>query len=130
MENNNYRNLEQHVTILGWLHIALSALLVLAAGLVFVVVVGGGLFAGDAEATAITSLVGTIMAGFLLVLAAPGIVAGIGLLKRKPWSRVLAIVLAILNLVNFPLGTVIGVYTLWVLVQDEAVALFASQKAA
>lgn len=129
-KNNGYQNIEQHVTILGWLHIALNVLLVLTAGLVFLAVVGGGLFTGDAEAIAITSLVGTIIAVFLLVLAAPGIVAGIGLLKRKSWARVLAIVLGILNLVNFPLGTVVGVYTLWVLVQDEAMALFTSQKAA
>ena len=32
----------------------------------------------------------------------------------------MAIVLAIFNLMNFPLGTLIGIYTLWVLFQEAA----------
>ena len=44
-----------------------------------------------------------------------GIVAGWGLLERQPWARMLAIVLACLNLVDLPFGTGLGVYTLWVL---------------
>lgn len=50
-----------------------------------------------------------------LVAAVLGFVAGWGLLERAPWARTLAIVLGIIALVDVPLGTALGIYTLWVL---------------
>ena len=47
--------------------------------------------------------------------AALALVSGYSLLTRRPWGRVLAIVAAILALIKFPLGTALGIYTLWVL---------------
>jgi len=49
------------------------------------------------------------------VIALLSIICGVGLLQRKPWGRILAIVLAILSLIKIPLGTALGIYTLWVL---------------
>jgi ABC-type glycerol-3-phosphate transport system permease component len=43
------------------------------------------------------------------------ILTGYALLTRQPWGRVLAIVFAIFALIHFPLGTALGIYTLWVL---------------
>jgi hypothetical protein len=57
----------------------------------------------------------------------PAIIAGIGLLSYQPWSRILTIVLSVLGLLNFPIGTVLGVYGLWVLFNSEAVRLFEQQ---
>jgi hypothetical protein len=58
----------------------------------------------------------------------PGIIAyiltGYGLLNYKSWARILAIILAILNLILFPIGTAIGIYTLWAMFNDETKALF------
>jgi hypothetical protein len=47
--------------------------------------------------------------------AALALIAGFGLLNRRPWGRVVAIVAAILALLKFPFGTALGIYTLWVL---------------
>jgi hypothetical protein len=44
-----------------------------------------------------------------------GLVTGWGLLQREPWARTLAIVMACLNMVHMPFGTILGIYTLWVL---------------
>lgn len=44
-----------------------------------------------------------------------GVVTGWGLLERRPWARMLAIVLGSIFLVDMPFGTAIGIYTLWVL---------------
>ena len=52
------------------------------------------------------------------------IIAGIGLLKRREWARILTIILGIFHLFGFPIGTAIGVYTLYVLFNDQAKALF------
>ena len=56
----------------------------------------------------------------LLVKAAAGIAAGLGLLQRQDWGRVLAIVLGVISLINIPFGTALGIYTLWVLVSPGA----------
>ena len=63
-----------------------------------------------------------------VVMAALALFAGFSLLNRKPWGRILTIVLAVLALIKFPLGTALGIYTLWVLapmssaVEYEAIA--------
>jgi hypothetical protein len=58
--------------------------------------------------------------GFFMVGAIAGALAGWGLLDRRPWARTLAIVLGVLALFDFPLGTALGVYTLWVLASSNA----------
>ena len=63
----------------------------------------------------------------VVVLSLPGIIAGIGLLKLQPWARILAIVISALNLLNVPIGTALGVYGLWVLLQAETERLFAQR---
>jgi hypothetical protein len=75
---------------------------------------------------AILSVVGTVVGALLAVLAIPGLVAGYGLLARKAWGRVLAIVVGILGLINFPIGTAIGIYALLVLLQEAATDYFIS----
>ena len=130
MNKQTYQSMEQHITLLGWLYIATNILLILIAGFVFMVMMGVGVTSGDAEAVRVMPVIATAIGGFLTVLALPGILTGIGLLKRKPWARIAAAVLAIFSLTNFPLGTAVGVYTLWVLLQTEAADHFVTAKMA
>lgn len=106
------------------------AIFLVIGGFVFVLLAGIGAASGDAQATAVLSLIGTFVGGLRAVLALPGILAGYGLLARKNWGRILAIIVAILNLVNFPLGTILGLYALWVLLQVSATEYFAPQTSA
>lgn len=48
------------------------------------------------------------------------LVAGWGLLQLRNWARWLTIVLSILGLFAFPIGTIIGALIIWYLLQDEA----------
>lgn len=64
---------------------------------------------------------------FLLCKAAAGVVAGIGLLQRAEWSRMLAIVLGCISLISMPFGTALGIYTLWVLLSPNAELEFRGQ---
>jgi len=116
--------MKKHITILGALYIACGCLQVLIALIIFTLVVGGGVLSCDEEAIAITSAVGSTIASFLVLLAAPGIIGGIGLLKWRRWSRILVLILGCLNLFNIPLGTALGIYTIWVLMDDETIELF------
>jgi hypothetical protein len=123
--------METHVKVLGVLYVGLGALGVLAA-LLLLLIVGGtagiiGVAADEPDALIaipIIGLAGTALVVFLLCLSLPGVVAGIGLLKFRPWARILAIVLSVLNLLNVPFGTVLGIYGLWVLLQQGAEQLF------
>lgn len=119
------QQLEQHVTILGWLHIVGNLFFVLIGLFLYFFLNTIGAVSGDPEAAVILSVVSTFVGGLLTILGLPGIVAGFGLLAHKAWARYLAIVLGVLNLLNAPVGTIIGIYTLWVLMQEEAAAFFA-----
>ena len=61
-----------------------------------------------------------VVAFFILAAGAVGIVAAWGLLERRPWARMLAIVLGFLNLLDMPFGTGLGIYTLWVLLPAQS----------
>ena len=128
----NTKQIEQHVPVLGGIHLVGSAFFVVIGLFVFFLLSGIGVaVAGeDPIAPRVLITVGTAVGALLVLLGLPGIVAGYGLLKRRPWARGLAIVVGVLNLFNVPIGTVIGIYTLLVLTQTEAVDYFAPLKPA
>ena len=76
-------------------------------------------------AAPILGFTGVTLGTFILLLSLPGIIAGVGLLKFRPWARIITIVLSALNLMNIPFGTILGVYGLWVMLSDDGSRLFA-----
>jgi hypothetical protein len=125
-----------HVKVLGVLFIALSALFLI--GAVFLALAMGSA-AGIVGATAdpedaalaipIIGIAGTWLVALLVVLALPGLATGVGLIYLKPWARILGIVLCALKLIIIPLGTLVGIYGLWVLLSKETERLFDSPPA-
>jgi hypothetical protein len=67
-----------------------------------------------------------ILPTFIGVIALIGLVGGIGLLSYKQWGRIMTIIVSALGCF-IPIGTLIGVYSIWVLMQDETVKLFQTQ---
>ena len=116
--------MEEHVKILGILYIALHALGIIAAAIVFFILVASGIITGDPEAIVITRIVGISVSAVLVLFSLPGIFAGFGLIKHESWARVLAMVLGFINLINVPFGTALGIYTIWILTNREAQELF------
>ena len=57
--------------------------------------------------------IGLGIIAILLVLASPFLAAGWGLLKNKSWGMAAALVASALNLMNFPFGTALSIYTIW-----------------
>jgi len=116
-----------HVKVLGVIYIAISAFFVLAA-LFLLLAVGSaaGIVGAAAEpenalvAIPILGIAGSFAATILLILGLPGLIGGWGLLNYRPWARILVIVLSALNLLNFPVGTVLGIYGLWVLLSKDS----------
>ncbi len=116
--------MHQHVTIVAWLNIIGSIFFLLIAGFLVLLLPAIGVMSGDRQALGILTIVGVVVGGFMAVLGLPGLLAGIGLLRRRNWGRILGIIVSFLNLLNVPIGTIVGAYSLWVLLQDRAAAYF------
>jgi hypothetical protein len=78
----------------------------------------------DWEATQILRVVGIWGGAIIAFFSVPEIIAGVGLIKRKEWGRILALVVSFFNLIWFPLGTALGVYSIIILLNDESVKIF------
>jgi hypothetical protein len=75
----------------------------------------------------------TVIGYLILAKAAAGLITGWGLLDRQPWGRILALVVGFISLFSIPIGTALGVYTLWVLLparSDEEYRAFSQAQAA
>ena len=125
-----------HVKILGAIYIALSTLSLFVALFIAMAVGTAGAIVGTAAdpndaavALPIIGIAGSALVAFLVVVSLPGLIAGIGLLKMRPWARIVGIVVAVLSLLNIPLGTIVGVYGLWVLCSRETEQLMANSPA-
>lgn len=129
MNRLDEREVQLHVSILGWLYIGANTLFLILALVAFGLLPFIGAVSHDQDATVILSLFSTAFGLLIVALALPGLLAGYGLLKHRSWGRYLALVLGVLGLVNFPIGTVIGVYTLLVLLQQSANDYFETQSA-
>jgi hypothetical protein len=128
--------MRDHVRVLAILHIVFGSLGIAAALIVLLVfgglagVVGVAADTADVDRTtgmAVLGVIGVVVFTIIVVLSVPGVIAGIGLLKLRPWSRILTIVLSALDLLHVPLGTALGIYGLWVLLSPPTEALFREQ---
>ena len=111
--------MDKHVTVVGALHIGFGIFGILVGIFIFIILASIGVFTEDETAFMVLSIIGTFIGFFMLILSVPGIIGGIGLLKRKNWARIVVIILSALELINFPIGTAVGIYSLWVLLQPE-----------
>jgi hypothetical protein len=122
---------ETHVKVLAVLHLVFSSLSLLAALVILLAtgavtsIVGSAADPSDAQiAIPFIRLGGGAAAFFFLALGVPGLVVGLGLLKLRPWARILGIVISALDLTHIPFGTALGIYGLWVLFNRDTERLF------
>ncbi len=121
--------MDTHLKVLAWLYIVFGILgSLLGLGLMALLgIIGVAGAASDPDAwmaVPILGFTGVALGVFMLILSVPGIIAGAGLLKYRPWARILTIVLSALNLMNIPIGTILGVYGLWVMLSEDGSRLF------
>jgi len=117
--------MKKHVTVVGAIHIGFGLLgLIGAVAVFFALNFARGFVEGEEVPNMVLkflSLSLPLLIGFMSTL---GLVGGIGLLSQLPWARYLVIVVAALGCLNIPIGTLKGVYSLWVLLQDDTVKMF------
>ena len=113
--------MKKHIQIVAALHIALGALSLVGALVVFVVFgIAGSIVIsqGEHQAAGILGIIAVALGTFLAVLALPGIIGGWALLSGRSWGRPLVLVLGFLHLLNIPFGTALGIYTIWALLHE------------
>lgn len=116
--------MNQHVTVVGILHIGLGIIGALAGVFLFILFGLLNTFVHDYEAQFIFPLLAAFLGGGLVVASSLGIIGGIGVLKYKEWARILVLVVSAIGLFNIPIGTAVGAYSIWALVQPETTRLF------
>lgn len=122
--------MQTHIRVVAALFFLFGGLLTVGALLASLVFGGLGALVnttGDDAAflgSVVLQLTGAALIVVLLVFAIPSLACGWGLLKFRRWARTLGIILAAIALVNFWVGTVFGVYALWVLLSKRTEPLF------
>ena len=115
-----------HVRLLGILWMAYSALYLVSGVLVLVAVklfIGGTIHiqgGPSPEMTVWLRPLATAVGWLILAIAATGFFTGWGLLQREEWARPVALIGGFLALLRIPLGTALGIYTLWVLLPSQS----------
>ncbi len=121
MEENK---MKKHVTVVAILQIIFGAINILGAVSLAFVFGFVDQFVDDPTAIKVLDIVSVPLMTILGFIGAAMVLGGIGLLSCKNWGKVLTLVMGGLGLLNIPIGTLKGVYIIWVLVQPETNALF------
>lgn len=118
-------DMNMHINILGWLFISCAILV----GIIGMVMIFAGQLIEHLPIVwpaqfpfGVAHLAGSlaVIAGLVTLATAAGAAAtGIGLLQYRSWGRILAIIMSVLMLFKFPLGTAIAIYAFWVLFSEE-----------
>jgi len=87
-------------------------------------VVGASGEEGAGFAAAVLGLGGAALMISLVLFSIPSFVCGWGLLRFRGWARILAIILGAIALIEFPIGTLFGVYVLAIMFRKDTEALF------
>jgi hypothetical protein len=111
--------MDKHITLAGAFNLAMGIMGILG-------VIAGSLmmatlesYIEEPDAAAIVVMAVSLGLSYLAVFSIAQIICATGLLKRKSWSRVLLIIVSAFKLPSAPIGTALGIYTIWVLIQDE-----------
>ena len=120
--------MKKHVTAVGAIQIGFGILGLIGALVVFLALSFAKGIVGNEE-------VPTVVLGFLAIglplligfFSTLSLVGGIGVLSYKNWARILVMIVAAMGCLMIPIGTLVGVYSIWVLMQDDTVKLFKTQ---
>jgi len=131
--------MEKHIPLVGILNIVYRSIVILGSIVLVLIAVGfenlfdfllrtGSIAPAEIpwDLMEIVPVILVVVAMVMTIVSIVGIIAGVGVLKMKPWARILLLVISFVNLLRVPLGTVLGAYSIWVLMNDETNRLFGS----
>ena len=98
--------------------------LALGIGAVAIITSAGRGGASGQVAASVTAAIFTLLAIIAILWGAAHIVVGFPLRRRRPWARIMALILGSVDLVLLPYGTALGIYALWILLNERGKRLF------
>jgi hypothetical protein len=116
----------EHVRLVGILWMAYSALYIMGGVALLIIaklIFGGTIHIHNGPSPEVTVWLRPLiccMGWLLIAIAATGFFAGWGLLQREEWARTVALVVGFIALLRVPIGTALGIYTLWVLLPAQS----------
>lgn len=124
--------MKRHADFLGVLYLAWGAIfalvglagLALGVGALAIAKGSGPVYIGSDLAADLTAFTFGAIGILALLWGLLHVWLGAALRRYRPRARLIALGLAIINLVLFPFGTGLGGYALWVLLNDEGRSLF------
>ena len=123
--------MEKHINLIGVLNLVFGFMGLLAGAICLVIFAGSfvalGAIAGDPVPVWLAGGIGLVFVLIMAVAALPNLLAGYGLLKKRQWGRILAIIVAVLDLPAFPFGTALGVYALVILLHGDSQRIFSGR---
>lgn len=129
--------MEKHIPLVGILNIVYRSLAILCSFVIYAIAFGfrylfeiimrydhHGMEDVPIEVLNIVPIILFIVGTLILIVSIIGLIGAIGVMKRKEWGRITVLVVSFFSLLNIPLGTLLGVYSIWVLFNDETIKLF------
>jgi O-antigen/teichoic acid export membrane protein len=117
--------MKKHVTLVSALQIGFSTIGLIGTIVVFIVFNFANSFVMDDEvANTVLRFLSVALPLAIGSVSTIGLIGGIGLLSYQEWARILVLIIAAVGCMNVPFGTMKGVYSIWVLMQDETIKLF------
>lgn len=122
--------MKRHAEVLALLYLAWGAIFGLVGIAGFALMAGAiaiarspGPVASDLAAS-VTAFTFGLLATLALLWGVLHVWLGAALRRYRPWARLAALGLAVINVVLLPFGTALGVYACWVLLPDEGRRLY------
>jgi hypothetical protein len=129
--------MEKHIQLVGILNLVYRSLAILGALVLFVLAAGfegffdylvrwGSIQPHEVplEVLHIVPFILTLVGIIVLIVSVLGIIGALGVLKKKEWGRILLLVISFFSLIRIPLGTLLGIYSIWVLLNSETIKVF------
>ncbi len=129
--------MEKHITLVGILNIVYRSMAIIGALVLFALAFGFGYLMEfisrfdhnemheiPSEVLNIVPIILTFVGVLIMIFSIAGIIGAVGVLKKKEWGRIIMLVISFFNLIHIPLGTILGVYSIWVLLNDETIRMF------
>jgi len=123
-------DIQSHKRTLGIIHIVYGSMIALLYVFVGVIISAFVPFITEAileeearEGAAIFEIVANVVRAVIMLTfffsALPSIIGGIGLLQKKSWGLIVSLIAGCISIFSIPFGTALGIYTLYVFIEDN-----------
>jgi hypothetical protein len=129
--------MEKHIKLVGILNIVYRAMAIIGAIVLFILAYGFSFVMRiishfdntdmqeiTPEVFGFIQIILTIIGICIIVFAVAGIIGAVGVLKRKEWGRITLLIVSFFSLFSIPFGTILGIYSIWALLNDETIRIF------